>query len=127
MLEQAGGCSGPAGAPLRGSAVVSWLQRGPKPGWSGPTRSGLLADTVRSLLADCVAGRAPDGPQRGPRGSSWPVLAHARGVLPVTYADWLRVEQAEMDGLATWRWAAVRGVKLASREAIDAACRPPRG
>ena len=43
----------------------------------------------------------------------------------MSYADWLRVERAETELAA----ALGRGarVKLASREDIDAACRPPRG
>ena len=46
-----------------------------------------------------------------------------RGLVVVTYADGVRVEQAEKDLAATLG----RGtrVKLASRAAIDAACRPP--
>ena len=45
--------------------------------------------------------------------------------MPVSYDDWLRIEQAEME-LATSLGRGAR-VKLASREEIEAACRPPRG
>jgi ferredoxin--NADP+ reductase len=119
--NQAGRVIGPGGAPLPREYVAGWLKRGPT-GVIGTNKSDA-ADTVRSLLADCVAGQAPDGLNGAAREQLAGVLA-ARGVLPVTYADWLRVEQAEMD-LAV---ALGRGsrVKLASREAIDAACRPPR-
>jgi ferredoxin--NADP+ reductase len=64
--------------------------------------------------------------QAGPLAGDWPlagVLA-GRGVNPVSYAEWLRIETAETD-LAQ---ALGRGerVKLHNREAIWAACRPPR-
>jgi ferredoxin--NADP+ reductase len=120
--NQAGRVIGPGGAPLPREYVAGWLKRGPT-GVIGTNKSDA-ADTIRSLLADCVAGQAPDGLNGAAREQLAGVLA-SRGVLPVTYADWLRVEQAEMD-LAV---ALGRGsrVKLASREAIDAACRPPRG
>jgi ferredoxin--NADP+ reductase len=50
------------------------------------------------------------------------VLA-ARGVTPVSYADWLRVERAE----AALGGELGRGarVKLPGREALDSICRPP--
>ena len=120
--NEAGRVTGPDGAPLPREYVVGWLKRGPT-GVIGTNKSDA-ADTVRSLLADCAPGQAPDGLNGAAREQLAGVLA-ARGVLPVTYADWLRVEQAETD-LAV---ALGRGsrVKLASREAIDAACRPPRG
>jgi ferredoxin--NADP+ reductase len=101
--------------------VAGWLKRGPT-GVIGTNKSDA-ADTVRSLLADCVPGQGPDGLNGAAREQLAGVLA-ARGVLPVTYADWLRVEQAETDlAMALGRGSRV---KLASREAIDAACRPPR-
>jgi len=120
--NQAGRVIGPGGSPLPREYVAGWLKRGPT-GVIGTNKSDA-ADTVKSLLADCAAGQAPDGLNGAAREQLAGVLA-ARGVLPVTYADWLRVEQAEMD-LAV---ALGRGsrVKLASREAIDDACRPPRG
>jgi ferredoxin--NADP+ reductase len=118
--NEAGRVLGPDAAPLPREYVVGWLKRGPT-GVIGTNKSDA-ADTVRSLLADCVPGQGPDDIAEAVRERLARVLA-ARGVLPVTYTDWLRVEQAEMD-LAV---ALGRGprVKLASREAIDAACRPP--
>jgi ferredoxin--NADP+ reductase len=67
------------------------------------------------------AGAAKAGPAAG----DWPladVLA-GRGIMPVSYAEWLRIETAETD-LAK---ALGRGerVKLHNREAIWSACRPP--
>jgi ferredoxin--NADP+ reductase len=122
--NEAGRVTGPDGAPLPREYVVGWLKRGPT-GVIGTNKSDA-ADTVRSLLADCAPGRSPDGNGHAP-----PELEHlagvlsARGVLPVSYDDWLRVERAEMElAMALGRGARV---KLASREEIEAACRPPRG
>jgi ferredoxin--NADP+ reductase len=104
--------------------VVGWLKRGPT-GVIGTNKSDA-ADTVRSLLADCAPGQSPDG-----NGSARIAPEHvtgvlaARGVLPVSYDDWLRVERAEME-LATALGRGAR-VKLASREEIEAACRPAGG
>jgi ferredoxin--NADP+ reductase len=119
--NEAGRVLGPDGAPLPREYVSGWLKRGPT-GVIGTNKSDA-ADTVRSLLADCV----PRGQQemaRTAREQLAPVLA-GRGLVPVSYDDWLRVEQAEMDLAA----ALGRGarVKLASRAAIDEACRPPAG
>jgi ferredoxin/flavodoxin---NADP+ reductase len=122
--NEAGRVTGPDGAPLPREYVVGWLKRGPT-GVIGTNKSDA-ADTVKSLLADCAPGRSPDGNGHAP-----PELEHlagvlsSRGVLPVSYDDWLRVERAEMElAMALGRGARV---KLASREEIEAACRPPRG
>jgi ferredoxin--NADP+ reductase len=50
-------------------------------------------------------------------------LLAARGVVPVSYSDWLRVERAE----AALGGELGRGarVKLPGREALDSICRPP--
>jgi ferredoxin/flavodoxin---NADP+ reductase len=122
--NEAGRVTGPDGAPLPREYVVGWLKRGPT-GVIGTNKSDA-ADTVRSLLADCAPGQSPDG-----NGSSQIAPEHvagvlaARGVLPVSYDDWLRVERAEME-LATALGRGAR-VKLASREEIEAACRPAGG
>ncbi len=115
--NEAGRVLGPDGVPLPGEYVSGWLKRGPT-GVIGTNKSDA-AETVRSLLADVAArpGRAPAAEEKLAG-----VLA-ARGVVPVSYADWLRVEQAEKD-LATALGRGAR-VKLASRAAIDVACRPP--
>ena len=107
------------------------------------------AETVRCLLEDLVGGpgegdvplpragllRYPDRPapaadplaqvaEPGSADGQWPlagVLA-GRGIVPVSYAEWLRIETAEAD-LAK---ALGRGdrVKLHNAEAIWSACRP---
>jgi ferredoxin/flavodoxin---NADP+ reductase len=117
--NEAGRVLGPEGVPLPGEYVSGWLKRGPT-GVIGTNKSDA-ADTVRSLLADCVPPRLEEL-ARAAREQLAPVLA-GRGLVPVSYADWLRVERAEMDLAA----ALGRGarVKLASRAAIDEACRPP--
>jgi ferredoxin--NADP+ reductase len=122
--NEAGRVTGPDGAPLPREYVVGWLKRGPT-GVIGTNKSDA-ADTVRSLLADCAPGQSPDGNGHAPPGPEHlSGVLSARGVLPVSYDDWLRVEQAEME-LATSLGRGAR-VKLASREEIEAACRPPRG
>jgi ferredoxin/flavodoxin---NADP+ reductase len=130
---------GPDGSPLPGEYVAGWLKRGPT-GVIGTNKSDA-AETVRSLLEDLAGGpgegdtplpragllKYPDQPAGvpAPAAADWPlatVLA-GRGVAPVSYAEWLRIETAEAD-LAK---ALGRGerVKLHSRDAIWSACRPP--
>jgi ferredoxin--NADP+ reductase len=115
---------GPEGQPLPGEYVAGWLKRGPT-GVVGTNKSDA-AGTVRSLLADLPAlgsgGRAAAGrPARRP----FTEMLAARGVQPVSYVDWLRVEAAEAE-LAS---ALGRGerVKIGDREAIEALCRPSAG
>jgi ferredoxin/flavodoxin---NADP+ reductase len=126
---------GPDGSPLPGEYVAGWLKRGPT-GVIGTNKSDA-AETVRCLLED-LAGGPGEGdvplPRAGllkypdtaaPAGEGeWPLAAvlAGRGIMPVSYAEWLRIETAEAD-LAQ---ALGRGerVKLHNREAIWSACRP---
>jgi ferredoxin--NADP+ reductase len=135
------------GAPLPGEYVAGWLKRGPT-GVIG-TNKADAAQTVRSLLADLAGGpgeddaalprpgllRYPDpdlAPPPPPAGAAPPgaedrpglaaVLAN-RGVQPVSYDEWLRIESAEAD-LAKSLGRGDR-VKLPGRDAIWSACRPP--
>jgi ferredoxin--NADP+ reductase len=134
------------GEPLPGEYVAGWLKRGPT-GVIG-TNKGDAAETVQALLADLAGGpdvsegklprpgllRLPGSgrdaelpePEEPAGGSTHrsplaPVLA-ARGVDPVSYADWLRVSAAEEDLAASLG----RGdrVKLPHRDAIWTAARP---
>ena len=132
----AGRVLGPDGCPLPGEYVAGWLKRGPT-GVIGTNKSDA-AETVRSLLAD-LAG-APAGadaplPRPGvlrypdatppPAGSRVEALERAlarRGIRPVTYDVWLRVEEAEAE-LARSLGRGER-VKLHGREALLAACWP---
>ncbi len=107
---------GPGGAPLPREYVAGWLKRGPT-GVIGTNKSDA-AQTVRSLLADLTGTGAA---QSRPAGEFARLLT-GRGLVPVSYADWLRVEQAEAD-LATSLGRGAR-VKLPSRDAIDAICWP---
>ena len=110
---------GPDGAPLPREYVAGWLKRGPT-GVVGTNKSDA-AGTVRSLLAD-LGTREPGAVP--PREPFTEVLA-TRGVRPVSYVDWLRVEAAEAELAA----ALDRGerVKIGERGAIEALCRPPAG
>ncbi|GII60540.1 NADP oxidoreductase [Sphaerisporangium krabiense] len=102
-----------AGRVAEGQYVAGWLKRGPT-GVIGTNKSDA-AETVRTLLADLAA--RPDRPAPGPRLDE--VLA-ARGVSPITYADWLAIERAE----AALAASLGRGehVKLVGRPAMLAAC-----
>jgi ferredoxin/flavodoxin---NADP+ reductase len=120
-----------SGDPLPGEYVAGWLKRGPT-GVIGTNKSDA-AETVRSLFED-LGVETSSVPRAGmlkhrpavdgaPAGESplAPLLA-ARGVAPVSYEEWLRIETAERE-LAT---ALGRGdrVKLPGRDAIWTACRP---
>jgi ferredoxin--NADP+ reductase len=115
---------GPDGAPLPGEYVAGWLKRGPT-GVVGTNKSDA-AGTVRSLLADLsarAAGQGSDaGSGAGPSRRPFTEVLAERGVQPVSYVDWLRVEAAE----AELAGALGRGerVKIGDREAIEALCRP---
>jgi ferredoxin--NADP+ reductase len=139
---------GADGAPLPGEYVAGWLKRGPT-GVIGTNKSDA-AETVRCLLEDLAGGpgegdtplpragmlRYPGGLVQGADvtelaeaspsapGGEWPLAAvlAGRGITPVSYAEWLRIETAETD-LAK---ALGRGerVKLHNSAAIWSACRP---
>ncbi len=125
---------GPDGTPLPGEYVAGWLKRGPT-GVIGTNKSDA-AQTVRALLADLAGGPGPDDvqlPRPGllrypdtelvrPDGerSSFDDLLAARGIRPVSYAGWQKIETAEKElALALRRGARV---KLGSREEIQRAC-----
>jgi ferredoxin--NADP+ reductase len=110
---------GPDGAALPGEYVAGWLKRGPT-GVIGTNKSDA-ASSVRSLLSDLAGAGAPER-SGAPRHGIAELLA-TRGVLPVSYSDWLRVEQAEAAlGSELGRGARV---KLPGRQALERICRPP--
>ncbi|MBO0785283.1 MAG: FAD-dependent oxidoreductase [Actinobacteria bacterium] len=118
--NEAGRVLGPGGAPLPGEYVAGWLKRGPT-GVVGTNKSDA-AETVRSLLADWEQRGGTADP------AARPLLLErlaSRGLVPVSYDDWLRVEKAEADLAASLGRGA--RVKLADRAALDAICRPPAG
>jgi ferredoxin--NADP+ reductase len=107
---------GPDGVPLPREYVSGWLKRGPT-GVIGTNKSDA-AQTVRSLLADLTGAPPP-----GLAGQlELAQMLSGRGVVPVSYADWLKVERAEAD-LAVTLGRGAR-VKLPGAAAIDAICRP---
>ncbi len=132
----------PDGQPLPGEYVAGWIKRGPT-GVIGTNKSDA-AQTVRALLADLAGGPGPDDvqlprpgllrlPEASAAGSSddtaesdapwsarFAALLAERGIKPVSYADWLKIETAEKE-LATALGRGAR-VKLASRADIHAAC-----
>jgi len=109
---------GPDGSPLPREYVAGWLKRGPT-GVIGTNKSDA-AQTVRSLLAD-LTGEGTAGARPVP--AALADVLTGRGISPVSYADWLKVEQAEAElALSLGRGARV---KLPNRDAIDAICRPP--
>ena len=132
----AGRVLGPDGTPLPGEYVAGWLKRGPT-GVIGTNKSDA-AETVRSLLADLAGGstaeeaalprpgvlRYPDGEPAtaGPRVRALEDMLASRGIRPVSYAEWLRVEAAETE-LARSLGRGDR-VKLHGKDALFAACRP---
>jgi ferredoxin--NADP+ reductase len=125
-----------AGQPLPGEYVAGWLKRGPT-GVIG-TNKADAAETVRALLADLAGGpgdgdaplprpgllRFPDAASGVPGAAESPLagLLAARGVHPVSYTEWLRIESAEAE-LARSLGRGER-VKLPGRDAIWSACRP---
>jgi ferredoxin/flavodoxin---NADP+ reductase len=127
---------GPDGEPLPGEYVAGWLKRGPT-GVIGTNKSDA-AQTVRALLEDLAGGPGP-GEAELPRagllrypdadgvavqdGSPLAGLLAQRGIRPVRYDDWLRIEAAE----AALGESLGRGnrVKLAGAAAIQDACFPP--
>jgi ferredoxin--NADP+ reductase len=120
--------------------VAGWLKRGPT-GVIGTNKSDA-AETVRCLLEDLAGGPAagdtqlprpgllkfPDAAASADAASPDPadrplaaVLAD-RGITPVSYDEWLRIETAEIQ-LAQDLGRGER-VKLHNRDAIWSACRP---
>jgi ferredoxin/flavodoxin---NADP+ reductase len=127
---------GPDGQPLPREYVAGWLKRGPT-GVIGTNKSDA-AQTVRALLADLAGGPGPHdvqlpragllrfpepSPGAAAEGAAISRLAEAlasRGIRPVSYADWLKIETAEKE-LAGALGRGAR-VKLASREDLYQAC-----
>jgi ferredoxin--NADP+ reductase len=137
----AGRVLGPDGAPLPGEYVAGWLKRGPT-GVIG-TNKADAAETARALLADLAGGpddtgtalprpgllRMPSAAEQGSPGDSAAAVParllealSSRQVVPVSYADWLRIESAETAlGESLGRG---ERVKLPNADAVWAAARP---
>ena len=108
------GILGADGSPLRGLYTSGWIKRGPT-GVIG-TNKPDAGETVRAMLEDLVAGRHCD-PER-PQREALDALLVARGVRPVGYADWQRIDAAER---SAGKSADRPRVKLVTREALRAA------
>ena len=112
LLEDLAGGPGEGDVPLPRAGLLRY-----------PDRPQPAADPLVQA-ADAAAPAGPAGPAASPEGG-WPlggVLA-GRGIVPVSYAEWLRIETAEAD-LAKELGRGER-VKLHNAEAIWTACRPP--
>jgi ferredoxin--NADP+ reductase len=132
----AGRVVGPDGVPLPGEYVAGWLKRGPS-GVIG-TNKADATETVRALLADLAGGPDPTlagalprpgllrFPDADTENDEDPLpltgVLSGRGVEPVSYEEWLRIEAAEAE-LAKSLGRGER-VKLPGRDAIWSACRP---
>ncbi|MFB7663560.1 FAD-dependent oxidoreductase [Kitasatospora sp. NPDC056138] len=83
---------GADGRPRPGEYVVGWLKRGPS-GVIGTNRADAT-QTVRALLADQAPG-APGAHRADPGAPPLAEQLAARGVRPVTYAEWLGIDRRE--------------------------------
>jgi ferredoxin/flavodoxin---NADP+ reductase len=115
LLEDLAGGPGAGDVQLPRAGLLRYPEPVDQPGTSA--ESGVAAEGGIAAAGAARAGAAAE---------DWPlagVLA-GRGIMPVSYAEWLRIETAETD-LAR---ALGRGerVKLHNREAIWSACRPAR-
>ena len=123
LLEDLAGGPGEGDVPLPRAGLLRYPDRPP------PAADPLVqAADPAAELADPAAATdpaAPAGPAAQAADRDWPmagVLA-GRGIVPVSYAEWLRIETAEAD-LAKELGRGER-VKLHNAEAIWTACRPP--
>jgi ferredoxin--NADP+ reductase len=113
LLEDLAGGPGEGDVPLPRAGLLRY-----------PDRPAPAADPVVQA-ADPVAGVADPAAASASAGGQWPLagLLAGRGIVPVSYAEWLRIETAEAD-LAK-RLGRGDRVKLHNAEAIWSACRPP--
>ena len=102
------------GVALRGLYTSGWIKRGPS-GVIG-TNKPDAAETVRMMLEDLAAGR--HGDPEHPHRDALDAFLLARGVRPVSYADWQQIDAAEK---SAGNSADRPRVKLVTREALHAA------
>jgi ferredoxin--NADP+ reductase len=79
------------GAPLPGEYVVGWAKRGPS-GLIGTNRADSVA-TVASMLEDAKAGKRLPAKDFSPDAAAQ--LFKAKGLTPVLFADWKKLDAAE--------------------------------
>ena len=82
-----------AGAVLPGEYVVGWAKRGPS-GLIGTNRADSVL-TVQAMLADLKDGKLP-GRAVDASAESTPALLKAKGIKPVTIAQWKTLDQLEL-------------------------------
>jgi ferredoxin/flavodoxin---NADP+ reductase len=118
LLEDLAGGPGEGDAALPRAGLLRYPDASAPAALAGPSAAAAAASP-----ADTHA--APDGDAA--ERPEWPLAAvlAGRGIMPVSYDEWLRIEAAEAD-LAQVLGRGER-VKLHDREAIWSACRPPRG
>jgi ferredoxin--NADP+ reductase len=80
-----------AGHPLPGQYVAGWIKRGPS-GVIGTNKPDAV-ETVAKLLEDHAAGRVPAPGEPLPEAVD--ALLRARGVRPVDYEEWQRLDELE--------------------------------
>ena len=83
----------PAGDPLPGEYVVGWVKRGPS-GLIG-TNKPDAAETVQAMLADLP--KLESLPEAAAHLTAVPALLAARGVRPVDYDEWRRLDAREVE------------------------------
>ncbi len=109
LLEDLAGGPGDGDVPLPRAGLLRYPDPVEQPEPAGET-----------AIAEAGAAKA------GAAADDWPLAAvlAGRGIMPVSYAEWLRIEAAETD-LAKELGRGER-VKLHNRDAIWSACRPAR-
>jgi ferredoxin--NADP+ reductase len=125
LLEDLAGGPGEGDVPLPRAGLLRYPDRPPSA--ADPLiQAAELADPAAAATDPAATDpAAPPDPAGPAAGRDWPlagVLA-GRGIVPVSYAEWLRIETAEAD-LAKELGRGER-VKLHNAEAIWSACRPP--
>ncbi|GJF34349.1 NADP oxidoreductase [Kitasatospora sp. NE20-6] len=111
----------PDGSPRPGEYVAGWLKRGPT-GVIGSNRSDA-AQTVRSLLADRAADPVVPPSRSATAAPRLTDLLAERGVRPVSYTEWLGIDEREQQ-LAAELGRGSR-VKLCDWDDLNRACGHP--
>jgi ferredoxin--NADP+ reductase len=93
--ERAGIVANRDGRVERGLYAVGWAKRGPV-GVIGTNKAD--GDVVARQIAEDMAGDITEGGRPG--GAGLKVLLAQRGVRPISFADWLRIEAAEVAAAA---------------------------
>jgi ferredoxin--NADP+ reductase len=125
LLEDLAGGPGQGDVPLPRAGLLRYPEPVAQPG-TPAAEAGIAAAGIAAARIAAAGIAAAGAAKAGAAAGDWLLadLLAERGILPVSYAEWLRIETAETD-LAK---ALGRGerVKLHSREAIWSACRPAR-